>query len=214
MSWRSRKSLTSEQIDPTRKNKPSVPALIDMSGENTIHSHYSNVCMPAACHRLHEMNRYAKQQGFFIAAYQECYQSNVLTKRKFLWSYRSDDKHNREHPPKSCRNGNIGRWSSFRSASSVRFPWKSWPASSVSSVSIVEDPHLSVRARVRETGIPQDRSNVSCGTICKRIHSGRKFCKCSPKRIRRCDRHFARKFLRFSKTMQLSSISSSLYWRS
>ena len=69
---------------------------------------------------------------------------------------------------------------------------------------------VSSRSRGKKQVFHESLSGVYCETICKRIHTGQKLCNCSPKRIRRCDKCFARKCLRSSKTMQLSSISSSL----
>ena len=84
---------TQLQIIDINANQPDAvtmrlcqPALIDMSGENTVQSHDFNVCMRTACHTV-LMNRYAKQQRIFIAAWQECYQSPILTKRKFCHKF-------------------------------------------------------------------------------------------------------------------------------
>lgn len=102
-------------------------------------------------------NRYTLQQRFFIAAWQECYQSTVLTQRKFR------QKFGRGVPvPVANTIKNIHR-KAAETGTLTDDPRSGRPRSSGSeenlgrlSQSMAEDPHLSVRARSRETDIPRE----------------------------------------------------------
>ena len=131
-----------------------------MISENTIQSRVILMCVrhrKAACHRLREMNRYTKQQRFFIAAWQECYQSNVLTKRKFRQKFGC-----KVPVPTTSTIMNIHRKAAETGTleDEVRSgrPRLSGSRENLDRLhqSLVEDPHLSVRARARETGIPRE----------------------------------------------------------
>ena len=131
-----------------------------MISENTIQSRVilMYAChRKAACHRLREMNRYTKQQRFFIAAWQECYQSNVLTKRKFRQKFGC-----KVPVPTTSTIMNIHRKAAETGTleDEVRSgrPRLSGSRENLDRLhqSLVEDPHLSVRARARETGIPRE----------------------------------------------------------
>ena len=151
---------------------------------------------PLSNFTMEYQKRYTLQQRFFIAAWQECYQSTVLTQRKFR------QKFGRGVPvPVANTIKNIHR-KAAETGTLTDDPRSGRPRSSGSEENLgrlsqsmaktLTCPFVRDHAKLI---FRENQSGVYCETICRRIRTGRKFSKPLAMKIRQCDRRFARRCL-------------------